>query len=221
MAQTGRSNVRYVDPQRRYTVVLGPSWNAPIGALPHDDRAGTHDGADGRCGSYASIGRGQAALWITSKNFYRGGGSRTSLLRRAECISPECVLRTRPIRMHLRRQCARKPRAAGREPRRRALADNVHRQQAVAGEIGDGRPVYPRVGGSRRLPSPHPAALMQRPVAMQEGDQSCPFCRGENGDGRRPFVRLRRRHAVRTTRFAAGTFFAMVWISFKHDGPRK
>jgi hypothetical protein len=40
MAQTGRSHVRYVDPQRRYTVVLGPSWNAPIGALPHDDRAG-------------------------------------------------------------------------------------------------------------------------------------------------------------------------------------
>jgi|SRR6516164_6108382 hypothetical protein len=28
MAQTGRSNVRYVDPQRRYTVVLSPSWNA-------------------------------------------------------------------------------------------------------------------------------------------------------------------------------------------------
>src|SRR5262249_40490732 len=28
MAQPGRSNVRYVDPQRRYTVVLGPSWNA-------------------------------------------------------------------------------------------------------------------------------------------------------------------------------------------------
>jgi hypothetical protein len=70
-AQTGRSNVRYVDPQRRYTVVLGPSWNAPFGALPHDDRAGTHDGADGRCGSYAPIGRGQAALWITSKNFCR------------------------------------------------------------------------------------------------------------------------------------------------------
>jgi hypothetical protein len=69
MAHTGRSNVRYVDPQRRYTVVLGPSWNAPFGALPHDDRAGTHDSADGRCGSYASIGRGQAALWITSKNF--------------------------------------------------------------------------------------------------------------------------------------------------------
>jgi hypothetical protein len=43
MAQTGRSNVRYVDPQRRYTVVLGPSWNAPFEALPHDDRAGTHD----------------------------------------------------------------------------------------------------------------------------------------------------------------------------------
>jgi hypothetical protein len=60
MAQTGRSNVRYVDPQRRYTVVLGPSWNAPIGTLPHDDRAGTHDSADGRCGSYASIGSGQA-----------------------------------------------------------------------------------------------------------------------------------------------------------------
>ena len=71
MAQTGRSNVRYVDPQRRYTVVLGPSWNAPFGALPHDGRAGTHDGADGRCGSYASIGRGQPALWITSKNFCR------------------------------------------------------------------------------------------------------------------------------------------------------
>jgi hypothetical protein len=64
MAQTGRSHVRYVDPQRRYTVVLGPSWNAPFGALPHDDRAGTHDGADGQCGSYASIGRGQAATNI-------------------------------------------------------------------------------------------------------------------------------------------------------------
>src|SRR6516225_127181 len=60
MAQTGRSNVRYVDPQRRYTVVLGPSWNAPFEALPHDDRAGTHDSADGRCGAYASIGSGQA-----------------------------------------------------------------------------------------------------------------------------------------------------------------
>jgi hypothetical protein len=64
MAQTGRSNVRYVDPQRRYTVVLSPSWNAPFGALPHDDRAGTHDSADGRCGSYASIGRGQASTKI-------------------------------------------------------------------------------------------------------------------------------------------------------------
>ena len=64
MTQTGRSNVRYVDPQRRYTLVLGPSWNAPIGALPHDDRAGTHDSADGRGGSYASIGRGQAATKI-------------------------------------------------------------------------------------------------------------------------------------------------------------
>jgi hypothetical protein len=60
MAQTGRSNVRYVDPQRRYTIVLGPSWNAPFEALPHDDRAGTHDSADGRCGAYASIRRGQA-----------------------------------------------------------------------------------------------------------------------------------------------------------------
>src|SRR4029079_653536 len=68
MAQPGRSHVRYVDPQRRYTVMLGPSWNAPIGALPHDDRAGTHDSADGHCGSYAFIGRGQAALlWITLK----------------------------------------------------------------------------------------------------------------------------------------------------------
>src|SRR5262245_44653966 len=64
MAQTGRSNVRYVDPRRRYTVVLGPSWNAPFEALPHDDRAGTHDSADGQCGSYASIGRGQAATKI-------------------------------------------------------------------------------------------------------------------------------------------------------------
>ena len=71
MAQTGRSNVRYVDPQRRYTVVLGPSWNAPFGALPHDDRAGIHDGADGQCGSYAPTGSGQAAMWITSKNFCR------------------------------------------------------------------------------------------------------------------------------------------------------
>jgi len=61
MAQTGRSNVRYVDPQRRYTIVLGPSWDASFEALPHNDRAGTHDSADGRCGSYASIGRGQAA----------------------------------------------------------------------------------------------------------------------------------------------------------------
>src|SRR6516164_6231179 len=64
MAQTGRSNVRYVDPQRRYTVVLGPSWNAPCEALPHDDRAGTHDSADGRCGAYASIGCGQAPTKI-------------------------------------------------------------------------------------------------------------------------------------------------------------
>src|SRR5215510_11385573 len=64
MAQTGRSNVRYVDPQRRYTVVLGPSWNAPFEALPHDDRAGTHDSADGRCGAYASIGCGQAPTKI-------------------------------------------------------------------------------------------------------------------------------------------------------------
>src|SRR6516165_1235628 len=72
MAQTGRSNARYVDPQRRYTVVLGPSWNAPFGALPHNDRAGTHDGADGRCGSYAPIGRGQAAMWITSKILSQG-----------------------------------------------------------------------------------------------------------------------------------------------------
>src|SRR5262249_30028486 len=71
MAQTGRSNVRYVDPQRRYTVVLGPSWNAPFGALPHDDRAGIHDGADGQCGSYAPAGSGQAAMWITSKIFCR------------------------------------------------------------------------------------------------------------------------------------------------------
>src|SRR5262249_22785001 len=69
MAQTGRSNVRYVDPQRRYTVVLGPSWNAPFGASPHDDRAGTHDGADARCEWYALMGPGQAALWITSKKF--------------------------------------------------------------------------------------------------------------------------------------------------------
>jgi hypothetical protein len=61
MAQTGRSNVRYVDPQRRYTIVLGPSWDASFEALPHNDRAGTHDSADGRSGSYASIGRGQAA----------------------------------------------------------------------------------------------------------------------------------------------------------------
>src|SRR5262249_29971304 len=60
-------HVRYVDPQRRYTVVLGPSWNAPFEALPHDDRAGTHDSADGRCGSYASIGRGQAS----TKDFRR------------------------------------------------------------------------------------------------------------------------------------------------------
>jgi hypothetical protein len=64
MAQTGRSNVRYVDPQRRYTAVLGPSWNAPFEALPHDDRAGTHDSADGRCRAYASIGRGQAPTKI-------------------------------------------------------------------------------------------------------------------------------------------------------------
>jgi hypothetical protein len=64
-------HVRYVDPQRRYTDVLGPSWNAPFGALPHDDRVGTHDSTDERGKSYASIGRGQAALWITSENFCR------------------------------------------------------------------------------------------------------------------------------------------------------
>src|SRR5262249_32691247 len=72
MAQTGRSNVRYVDPQRRYTVVLSPSWNAPFGALPHDDRAGTHDSADGQCGSYASVGRGQAATKIFRRYPQRG-----------------------------------------------------------------------------------------------------------------------------------------------------
>src|SRR6516164_11362070 len=72
MAQTGRSNVRYVDPQRRYTAVLGPSWNAPFGALPQDDRAGTHDSADGQCGSYASIVRGQAATKIFRR--YPQGG---------------------------------------------------------------------------------------------------------------------------------------------------
>ena len=30
MAQTGRSNVRYVDPQRRYTVVLGLHHGTPL-----------------------------------------------------------------------------------------------------------------------------------------------------------------------------------------------
>ena len=84
MAQTGRSNARYVDPQRRYTVVLGPSWNAPFGALPHNDRAGTHDGADGRCGSYARIGGGQAAMWITSKNFVAGCPSMSALPPKAD-----------------------------------------------------------------------------------------------------------------------------------------
>ena len=80
MAQTGRSNVRYVDPQRRYTLVLGPSWNAPIGALPHDDRAGTHDSADGQCGSYASIVRGQAATKIF-RRYPQGGVSGFAALR--------------------------------------------------------------------------------------------------------------------------------------------
>ena len=56
--------IRYVDPQRRYTVVLGPSWNAPFEALPHDDRAGTHDSADGQFKAYARIGRGQAQTTI-------------------------------------------------------------------------------------------------------------------------------------------------------------
>ena len=43
---------------------LVPSWNAPFEALPHDDRAGTHDSADGRCKAYASIGHGQAPTKI-------------------------------------------------------------------------------------------------------------------------------------------------------------
>ena len=43
---------------------LIPSWNAPFEALPHDDRAGTHDSADGRCEAYASIGHGQAPTKI-------------------------------------------------------------------------------------------------------------------------------------------------------------
>src|SRR5262249_47301903 len=99
MAQTGRSNVRHVDPQRRYTVVLGPSWNAPFGPLPHDDRAGTHDSADGGCGSYASIGRGQAALWISVEKFLSLGvplrghsGSKTSpAVPQAPTIVPKAL----------------------------------------------------------------------------------------------------------------------------------
>src|SRR5689334_9963229 len=35
MAQTGRSNVRYVDPQRRYTLVLDPIMERTI--VPMDD----------------------------------------------------------------------------------------------------------------------------------------------------------------------------------------
>ena len=35
-------------------------------ALPHDDRAGTHDSADGRCRSYAFIGRGQSPRSVDS-----------------------------------------------------------------------------------------------------------------------------------------------------------
>ena len=72
MAQTGRSNVRYVDPQRRYTAVLSPSWNALFRALPHDDRAGTHDSADGRCDRMPPLGAVKPpGLWITLKNFSR------------------------------------------------------------------------------------------------------------------------------------------------------
>ena len=43
---------------------LIPSWNAPFEALPHDDRVGTHDSADGRCGAYASTGCGQVPTKI-------------------------------------------------------------------------------------------------------------------------------------------------------------
>jgi hypothetical protein len=93
MAQTDRSNVRYVDPQRRYTLVLGPSWNAPIGALPHDDRAGTHDSADGQCGSYASIRHGQAATNVF--RHYPQGGCRNAA--QAVASSRHCVKRL-PLR---------------------------------------------------------------------------------------------------------------------------
>ena len=43
---------------------LASSWNAPFEALLHDDRAGTHDSADGRCRAYARIGRGQVPTKI-------------------------------------------------------------------------------------------------------------------------------------------------------------
>jgi|SRR5215469_11868209 hypothetical protein len=43
---------------------LASSWNAPFEALPHNDRAGTHDSADGQFKAYACIGRGQAQTTI-------------------------------------------------------------------------------------------------------------------------------------------------------------
>jgi hypothetical protein len=64
-------HVRYVDPQRRYTAVLGPSWNVLFRALPHDDRAGTHDSADGRCDRMPPLGAVKPpALWISLKNLW-------------------------------------------------------------------------------------------------------------------------------------------------------
>jgi hypothetical protein len=83
--------------------MLGPSWNAPIGALPHDDRAGTHDSADGHCGWYASIGRGQAALlWITLKvenvcKNPKAGGIEPRLLAGFDAESGEQLARKKAI----------------------------------------------------------------------------------------------------------------------------
>jgi hypothetical protein len=87
MAQTGRSNVRYVDPQRRYTVVLGPSWNAPFEALPtttalEHTTVPMDDGIvclhwarssrsvdNGMCFPRYHLFQGQAAIWYTRAPF--------------------------------------------------------------------------------------------------------------------------------------------------------
>ena len=63
-------HVRYVDPQRRYTAVLGPSWNVLFRALPTtaalERTTVPMDDAD-RMPPLGAVK--PPGLWITLKNF--------------------------------------------------------------------------------------------------------------------------------------------------------